>query len=110
MMSKTATVVARILICAVSLLTLLICELAEAPKAVAQEVFVSEVLAGKQCGACGKMVRMSAKVGERCEHCGTYWGYSMKKYIGSKVASEAKRSKPRWTAKRHGQWRERLKL
>lgn len=29
----------------------------------------------KSCGACGKSVSSSSKVGDRCPHCGVKWGY-----------------------------------
>lgn len=32
------------------------------------------VLSGKSCGACGRGVSLSAHAGQRCPHCGAYWG------------------------------------
>lgn len=29
----------------------------------------------KSCGACGKVVSPTSKVGDRCPHCGVIWGY-----------------------------------
>lgn len=29
----------------------------------------------KSCGACGKSVPLSSKVGDRCPHCGVVWGH-----------------------------------
>jgi len=35
---------------------------------------------GKNCGRCGKPVSLGAKVGQRCPHCGAYWGGLDSKY------------------------------
>ena len=32
-------------------------------------------MVSKSCGACGKEVSPSSKVGDRCPHCGVVWGY-----------------------------------
>lgn len=34
----------------------------------------------KSCGACGKGVSSSAKVGDRCPHCGVVWGHETQSY------------------------------
>jgi len=34
----------------------------------------------KSCGACGKGVSSSSKVGDRCPHCGVVWGYEQTSY------------------------------
>lgn len=41
-----------------------------------------ETLVGKECGNCGKPVSLSARVGDRCPHCGAVWGVEQKRYIG----------------------------
>jgi len=40
-----------------------------------------ESLVGKECGNCGKSVSLSARVGDRCPHCGAVWGIEQKRYI-----------------------------
>jgi hypothetical protein len=41
------------------------------------------ICVGKQCGACGRSVPMSSQVGQRCPHCGAYWGYRRNKNVGT---------------------------
>jgi competence protein ComGC len=37
-------------------------------------------LVSKSCGACGKKVSKSSKVGDTCPHCGVRWGYETTTY------------------------------
>ncbi|RPH90662.1 MAG: hypothetical protein EHM72_18910 [Calditrichaeota bacterium] len=34
----------------------------------------------KTCGACGRIVSVSAHAGQSCPHCGAYWGEEKSKY------------------------------
>jgi hypothetical protein len=52
------------------------------PPADAQTICV-----GKQCGACYRSVPMSSQVGQRCPHCGAYWGYRRNKNVGTRYSA-----------------------
>jgi DNA-directed RNA polymerase subunit RPC12/RpoP len=63
----------------------------------AKAQYYQEMVVEKRCGNCYKTVSLSAHAGQRCPHCGAYWGYEVKKYkcnsCGRVQPSKFKRTK-----------------
>jgi len=59
------------------------------------------MVVGKQCGACGRSVPMSCGVGQRCPHCGAYWGVRGYKYVGTRYVATGSWQSERRNGRQH---------